>query len=272
MGEQKQRSLKKAEILKLADRCIYCDATGDLTVEHMPPRGLFANKDRPSGWEFPCCNRCNEGTRGADAVALFVSKFEAISEQTWKRDSLVKLRSVLQLHAPGVYKEIFSPQTWTNDFVKRHGILHKVKSVRMNGVVTKFHLDLFSAKIAMAAFFNFTKRPLNMDSIIYTQWYLNGGLRQSDYDNIVSIMPLHAQLEQGIKKSGSQFSLRYNTNNKDIVAAMFSLHESLHITVIATDSDELRDPLRELFLTIPNGDGNTLNLTQAGLHEINRLK
>ncbi len=268
MSEHKQRSLKKAEILKAAVRCVYCKNTEALTVEHMPPRGLFKDKDRPSGWEFACCNRCNEGTRGADAVAQFVSKIEAISENSWKQESLLKLKSALQIHAPSVFHEILKADTWTDALVNRRGLLHPVKSVRLNGPETKRYLDIFAAKIAMAAFHTYTKRPLNMDSIIYTQWYLNGGIQQKEYDHVVSIMPHYAELKQGIKSSGRQFSLKYNTNNNDIVAAMFSFHESLHITIIATDSPELRDPLKDLFLSIPHFEGSTINLTKAGLHEI----
>jgi hypothetical protein len=50
MGQAKQRSKRKDEITAAAKRCVYCDATENLTLEHMPPKGLFMSAiDRLDG-------------------------------------------------------------------------------------------------------------------------------------------------------------------------------------------------------------------------------
>ena len=51
---------------------MYCSAP-PVTVEHMPPTGMFRERRRLSGLEFACCRECNFGTRAADAVAAFMA-------------------------------------------------------------------------------------------------------------------------------------------------------------------------------------------------------
>ena len=271
MAEARQRSLKKAEILASAIRCVYCDHVGTYELEHMPPRGMFANKDRPSGWEFACCERCNKGTRGADALAIFMAQTEAITEDNWKLPNIIKLRGAIASHAPGVLDELFGMSKWDDSFINHNGILRPIKVGRVNGPLTTNYLNIFSAKAAMAAFMHFTKRPMELDGIIYTEWFLNGGMSEDTYKHIISIMPNHTQLSQGQKKSGKQFHVRYNTNNKNIVAAIMSFHNSLFVTIIATDGSEFIEPLGEVFKKIPRDSRPTINLTRPGLSELDRL-
>ncbi len=131
MAEARQRSLKKVEILASATRCVYCDHVGTYELEHMPPRGMFANKDRPSGWEFACCERCNKGTRGADALAIFMAQTEAITEDNWKLPNIIKLRGAIASHAPGVLNELFGMSKWDDSFINHNGIIRPIKVGRV---------------------------------------------------------------------------------------------------------------------------------------------
>ncbi len=268
MGEARRRSLSKVEILASAHRCVYCPCEEVTTVEHMPPRGLFQGSDRPGGWEFACCERCNQGTRGADAVAQFMSKLEVITEEDWKFKDVLKLRSVIRKHAPEVLEELFDQSDWKDALVRRNGLLFPTKAARVDGPETKKNLDLFSAKIAMATFRTFTGRPLDMCGVIYTQWFLNAGMSPEIYQNVVSIMPGYEQLKQGKKISGKQFSLRYNTNEKNIVAALLSFHNSMHITVIATDSIEFTGHIFDACSRIHREPRPGFNLTRPGLPQL----
>lgn len=268
MGEAKRRSLSRDEILAKAVRCVYCSATSNLTLEHMPPRGLFENRMRPSGWEFAACERCNQGTRGADAVALFIAKIEAVTREQWKLEANLKLRSGIEKYAPGVWQEMFDQNQWSDAVINRKGILHRSKITRLDGRLTKEALDTFSAKSAMAAFHNFTGRPMELSGIIFTEWFLNAGMSQEVYDSIVKILPMHDHLKQGRKNSGRQFSLRYNSNNKNIVAALFSFHESFFIQIIATDGPEFVGPLSDILGSIKTEDRPTINICQPGLQRL----
>ena len=73
MGEGNRR---KQAILSACPNCIYCGGnTLATTVEHMPPRMMFAGKQRPPGLEFAACKGCNHGSSHADLVASLMSRF-----------------------------------------------------------------------------------------------------------------------------------------------------------------------------------------------------
>lgn len=272
MSESKQRSRSRAAILATFSRCIYCESSVDLTIEHMPPRGFFKGKDRPSGWEFACCKRCNQGTRGADAVAQLISKFEAITAENWKISDNEKIIDAIDKYAPGVIEEIFSRKSWSEVLVRKNGILYPAISKQINGANTRHHLDLFSAKCAMAAFAQFTGRPVEANGLLYTRWHTNGGMTPERFALETQIMPMFSNLTQGAKNSGTQFHCRYNTNLKDLVAGLFALHNSLFISFVATDGSEFIEPLREILSKFGPGEHLVAQITTPGLSEIDNQK
>jgi hypothetical protein len=270
MGEAKARSRNGHQILNAAKRCVYCASTLADTIEHMPPRGMFKDKDRPSGWEFACCQRCNQGTKGADALAQFLARIEVVSESDWKLPSAKKLVGAIEANAKGVMREIFGRERFSDTLVRRNGLLHRSKIGRADGPLTKEQLDIFASKLAMATFHNFTERPLELDGLIITEWYLNGGMNSELFQAIVSIMPGFTQLTQGKKVSGDQFWLRYNTDNKGIVAALLTFHGSLHIMVIATDSPEFQTHIEDMAQDFASPNRPTVNITRPGLRELDK--
>ncbi len=269
MGEAKQKKLTHAQIKADATGCVYCNKFDEFSIEHMPPRNMFQSF-RPSGWEFACCYACNQGTKGADALAGMMAHIEAISENEWKVDRARKLLRSADTNIPGLHDEIFGNYA-KNSYVSHEGLLRPVKEFRANGPLTKKHLNVFSAKLAMATFSHFTKRPIDQSGLIHTEWYLNAGISEETYNHVISIMPSYTQLTQGVQKSGRQFHLRYNTNGSDIVAAMVSFNDSFFVTLIATDNGLFAEPLREIYEKIPKQERPTVNLIRPGLPEINGI-
>lgn len=97
--------------------------------------------------------------------------------------------------------------------------------------------------MAMAAFATYIGRPIEMNGLIFTQWYLNQGMPDVGYHKILSIMPGFGQLEQGAKVSGKQFSLNYNTDFRSIIGSFMTFHGSLTVVTFATDGDDFINPL-----------------------------
>ena len=84
MGESRRKSRKGAAIVAAEPRCIYCASPSE-TVEHMPPRSMFRDKDRPSAMEFGACTACNGATRGADVVASVIARLHPdIPKASWQ--------------------------------------------------------------------------------------------------------------------------------------------------------------------------------------------
>jgi len=276
MGEAKQKSRNKKEILDAATRCVYCDrqkggGDRDFEVEHMPPRGMFKDKQRPSGWEFASCVRCNSCTSGADAVAQLVALIDPVNSDPWKVSKFRKLISSVSIKAPSVARELRLPHKVQPKLYSRNGLLHQVTELHADGPAMKAHLDVFSAKMAMATFANYIGRPIGMSGMIYTQWYLNVGMPLEAYHSTLAIMPKFGQLEQGKNVSGKQFNLNYNTDKKSIVAGCISFHGNLSIVTIATDGDDFVSPLTDMLTPLTGEHRPGSQLTRPGLEGIENL-
>lgn len=246
MGEAKIRSRARREILSSQPRCIYCLNPDASTLEHMPPRGLFKDKQRPSGWEFPACSDCNEGSRGADAVAQMLSLIRPFEENGWQSEQMRRLLPSVTKHAPRVYQEIFSKNKANFRWVKNRGLLRDVVEIKADGPSTVAHLDAFAGKMALAVFTELTGRSIELDGTLFTQWYLNAGLSEQAYHAHLSILPGFSKLQQGKKNSDGQFWLHYNADLKSIIAALIVFHGNLSIFAIASDGEPYKQSLVEV--------------------------
>ncbi|WP_147407593.1 hypothetical protein [Pseudooceanicola algae] len=233
---------------------------------------MFEGKDRPSGWEFACCDRCNEGSRGSDAVAQLFALIEPISVSGWKGDQISRAMAAVRKQAPKVLSELSPLGKSRPVLLNRKGLLHEAVELKADGPATKAHLDVFAAKMAMATFATYIGRPMNMDGIIYTQWFLNRGMGQDAYHASLSIMPSFDELRQGRKTSGKQFHLHYNTDLSSLIVGLISFHGCLTVMLVASDGDEFRPTLDNMLQRMigPHRPGS--QLTEPGLPNLEFLR
>jgi hypothetical protein len=236
MGEQKRKSRTREAILAAEPRCIYCPGPPQ-TLEHMPSRGILRGKERPSGMEYAACAACNEGTRGADAVAAVLARVHPDNlEGSWQAEEMLKLLSALNAYAPGVREEIGQPGKSQSEWVQRpgSGILQRIVRVNADGPKLKAYLSVYGAKLAMALYREHVRTALPLDGAIWCQFSLNAGMTQEHLDERVRIMPLMETLRQGRKNVSDQFAYRYNTDERTVVAAVAQFHRGLWFTLFAS--------------------------------------
>jgi hypothetical protein len=270
VGEKKQKERRHKALLEKAERCIYCPSTGPFTLEHMPPIGMFKERDRPKGWEFASCERCNNGTSGADAVAQMFAMVEPISEAPWKVDRFSKICSSVQQLAPDVAKELSERTSFNNVLFNKNGLLRPSIELKTDGPAVRKHLDLFSEKVAMATFAELCGRPIGLNGILFTQWHLNKGMPLEAYHACLGIMPSFGQLEQGRKVSYGQFSLNFNTDKKGLIAAVVLFQSSLSMILFASDDNQYIEPLREDLSVLIGAHRPNTQLTTPGLEKLDQ--
>lgn len=272
MGEKKQKLRSHRVLLEKAKRCVYCSSTGPFTLEHMPPIGMFKNRDRPKGWEFACCKRCNNGTAGVDAVAQLFAMVEPFTENPWKSSKFSQVLTSVQDTAPDVAKELRASHLSHRDIMLRvNGLLRPSVEISADGPAVRRHLDLFSEKVAMAAFAALCGRPIGMNGSLFTEWYLNKGMPLEMYHACLSIMPLSGQLKQGRKVSHGQFSLNYNTDKDGLLAGVVMFQSSLSMLFFATDDEKYIEPLKSTLGDLVVSARPTAQLTAPGLGKLAAL-
>jgi len=241
MGEKKRRSNSRQVIIAGEPRCIYCPGAAE-SVEHMPPRGMFRDRQRPGAMEYGVCSACNSGTRGSDAVATFIALLHPNNlEESWQAEKSRKLTSTIRTHAPGVLEELSSRDKRRDEWARRpgSGLLQRVIRVEADGPRIHAHLSVFGAKLAMALYREHVGVPLPLDGAIWSQFALNGGMTQEHLNDRIKILPLHETLRQGRKNVGDQFAYRYNCDERTTIAAVVQFHLGLWFTIFASSDQRI---------------------------------
>lgn len=241
MGEERRKSLAKAAIVAAEPRCIYC-ASPAATVEHMPPRGMFKDKQRPGMMEFGACAACNDGTRGADAVAAMFARIAPFhNESSWQTKEARDLIRAVVAHAPGVIEEIFHPDKERVEWIPGPHGFRKVVKIAADGPRVRANVSVFSAKLAMALYRHHIGFALPLTGAVWCQFALSGGMSQEHLDQRVEKLPIAGTLRQGRKHVSDQFLYRYNTDERTVVAAVAEFHRAFWITLFASSDQRIID-------------------------------
>jgi len=267
MGEQKRKSRARAAILAAEPRCIYCSGPPE-TVEHMPSRGMLKGKLRPSGMEYAACKACNNGTCGADVVAAVIARMHPDSGfGTWQGQELARLISSLNAHAPGVREELVAPGKSQRQWLRRpgSGLLQETVKIHADGPRLHAYLSIYGAKLAMALYREHVGVALPSDGAVWCQFALNAGMTQEILNERIKILPVQETLQQGKKNVGDQFSYRYNSDERTVVAAVAQFHRGLWFTLFASSDARIielfdKPEMRSLPASIFVRSGEILNL------------
>ena len=244
MGEAKAKSRKREEVLRNEPRCIYC-AEPWADWEHMPPKQMFRANDRPSGMEFASCKACNNGTRAADTVASFVARMNPVGEiSDWEYKEVIGKIRLVEMHAPGVVREIFGHGKSRDEWVRtKGGILKPMRTAEVEGPLLAAYLSVFASKVGMALFREHTGKALPLDGVVFSQWFLNAGLPRRAAEVMLNMLPVFGTLKQGqkqgVKGTGSQFGYRFNSDDDTITAALTAFHSGLYTFTIATSRPDV---------------------------------
>lgn len=235
-----RKSRSSSDILATSPRCIYCAAPAT-SVEHMPATALFRGRQRPSGLEFPCCERCNVGTRAADAFIAFLARLDRMSNVTddWRlKEGLGLLRTASEL-VPGLRHEMFGEDKMRRALLRvGSGLLVPVMETKPGPLATAL-LSVWASKLAMALYHEHVGQPLPLHGGLQACWFLNNGPPKSTEDMLLSTMPVYGTLSQGTGKTvAGQFDYRYNCDDKTIFAAIVHFHGNIHFFVVATSEPD----------------------------------
>ncbi|MET3287053.1 UNVERIFIED_ORG: hypothetical protein ABIC34_003874 [Sphingomonas sp. 1057] len=153
----------------------------------------------------------------------------------WRTEAVKRFSKNLRRKAPGLANELTNPEKNRRRWIwSPQGLLRESHEINADGPILKRHMDIFSAKLGMALFYEHIGYAPPLDGLIFTTWFLNAGLAQQSAEAILSIMPMLGELRQGTKAVTEQFAYRFNTDERTIVAALSGFHSSLHILTVTT--------------------------------------
>jgi hypothetical protein len=209
MGEAKRRRITQAERLAAAKGCIYCaHAAPATTLDHMPPRSVFAGKLRPQGLEFPCCEACNTGTATTDQVAALMSRILPGSTTDTAKAEIRKYLQGVSNNVPGLLEEMAGTPEWHRSV--RGRVPAGTHALRVSGPIVSEHLERFAAKFGFAMHAEFTGQPIGPGGAVAARWYSNADALDGSFPaDAWDIVGPPETLRRGKIQVGDQFEYAY---------------------------------------------------------------
>jgi hypothetical protein len=158
MGEAKLKRRAHAAILEKYPWCIYCGGVNPgMTIEHMPPIGMFDGRQRPKGLEFPTCKECNNGTGLSDMVASLLGRVYPNAQP----DELKHLLRGVANNVPGLLQETQIGRAGQK-FTRRNipSLPADAGVLRANGPILTRHMEIFGAKLGFALHYEAHASPV----------------------------------------------------------------------------------------------------------------
>ncbi|MGG5886128.1 hypothetical protein ACLF3G_03240 [Falsiroseomonas sp. HC035] len=226
---------------------------------------MFRSRLRLQGMEFVACQSCNQATSTADLVAGFMARLRMEDGPHWQNDEAKKLLAAIKQQVPELWREIFWRDEKAEEIWVRgsNGLIRPLVRIQADGPVLQGYLNTFSAKLAMALFREHIGEALPLAGRVMHRWFLNGGLAQTTADTMLRILPASGTLRQGRKEHGEQFTYRYNTDDKSILAALVGFHSNLHVLVVAMSEPEHYGVLKTWPGAVWSGPGRLLDSMPA---------
>jgi hypothetical protein len=236
MGKRDRQRKLRESVFDGKTECIYCGNPAD-TIDHMPPKQFFPGKIRPKGMEYRCCSTCNSATKGAEAVASFISKISMDDDYfDWGSPQGERQLHALVLNAPSTIIDLFGyPKEVYME--NAYYAFTRFMIVELNRDNVASHLDVFSAKLGLALFFEHTRTALPSDGAVFSFWMSNKEAAARNAESMFNILPGYSTIKNGKNTAESTFGYRYNTNGKSIIASMSYFNESLYIANVAFTSE-----------------------------------
>lgn len=162
--------------LKLAQpNCIFCAGERETTsVEHMPSRILFDNKQRPKGLEFASCQECQDSTRKEEVA---VAMFSRIYPDAVTRSAQLEYRKIIRKANqtfPGLLAEMHIDQLPVlADLGETANKLPTWNFITCGGPIAKSAIQKFAKKLALALHFETTNEIVPRGAGIFTMHYTN---------------------------------------------------------------------------------------------------
>lgn len=206
MGEAK---LKKHSHLALRSgqfTCIYCGIKKSNTVDHMPPRTVFDNKQRPDVLVFPSCKQCNELTRKNDAIISWLSRLHHGKGTTSISPEFEKLSRGM-LRYPDLVRE-FKFREPVRYIQNGQGIITPTDLLTIDlGPITIAAIEQFALKFTLAMHWHASGDIVPSDAPIWIMTATNHHyMTNSIVREILSLFKQREVMQQGVMTSAGQFS------------------------------------------------------------------
>ncbi len=232
MGAGKQR---RANFLALHPTCCFCGAAPATTIDHIPPRAAFKERQFPESFEFPACEDCNASTSGLEqVVAFYIRAFD--DDANYVPAEVLRLYNGVKNNHPELLPNFDLSGPDKRRALRDRGLKMPpgvlLKDVPLIGVPTDFDafMNTFSEKLMRALFYKETGSIASAGHRIHARWMdfhaKNAPEIVEGFERILSNYTLGARANFDM---GYQFHYRWKSDRDQVFGAIVQFSKSLFI-------------------------------------------
>lgn len=182
MSESRQRKTRTQIFLSSYPYCIFCGGlTPATTIDHVPPKITFREKQWPESFEFPACATCNNGSKKHDQLFGFMARMGDKKVHTaLEQEEVGKLIKAIIRNHPVMAREM------TDISLRKKRTLSRLMGIKPQVGETYHDLPLLhvpdlvheaisavGAKLTKALYFKHTGKILPINVGIRFRWFTN---------------------------------------------------------------------------------------------------
>lgn len=239
MGEAKTHGKMRARILDGRQRCIYCGgATVADTIDHVPPRVIFARRHRPRGLEFPSCLACNGGGRLDELTAAMLCRIYPDATSEIEKDEVAALVRAVNNNCPGLLEEL--KPTFRQRKVARsaRGFPGDAGVLNCSGPMLNRAIHRFGAKIGYALHYKLLGTIVPPEGGVGVWWFTNYQAMIGDLPRrLIDMLGSPRTLVQGSWHVGDQFQYASAGDKDSGISAHFATFRFSFAVCVAAAED-----------------------------------
>lgn len=237
--------------------CCFCG--GDVpatTIDHIPARTCFRNREYPHGFEFPACDHCQSASRMDEiAFAFWVRALDHNDDNLIDRD-FDRLINGLMNNLPDLAPQGIASRQGKRQALRRMGLRmapgHTLDQAPIVNIDTRLHayIDRYARKIALALYYREQKRIAKSSHRVLATWgqasdpvFIN---RSQSFYNMTPDRTIGDRPNVDI---GDQFRYQCNkADNPDVFAALAEFGRGgmvLQMIVVSEEASLNLDRLRD---------------------------
>jgi hypothetical protein len=210
-----QRSKRNAEFLAAHPVCCFCGGgKSSETIDHIPARALFLNRQWPEGYAFPACAACNAASRDDErlmALAVRIKISENYSDQ-----AIAELeRSVegVRYRFPELarrFRELSRVET--RQYLRERGVKGPTGEIYVVEPPQELFdaTNRYGAKLAKALHFKHTGSIVPAGAAVQCTTVTNGALLKEDFPkSILELLQSAPRIERHKTMLDDQFTYRF---------------------------------------------------------------
>lgn len=248
MGEAKAKRTLTQRLIEAQVFCTYCGGeTPGTTVDHMPPRTIFTNKDRPKGMEFLSCEACNGGGSLDELAVSVLSRAHSDDRSEAEREYLGKLTSALQTNLPDLLLEMRPTERQKRRFREAYGEMDG-GPINASGPLLTAVMHRFGAKLGLAMHRHVTGRIVPTTGVASVIWYTNNCALTGRFpDSVYEFLGPPETLRQGQKHVADQFQVAsaVPVEGPEMSVHMATFRRSFAVLVFVAEDEDLLGPSPE---------------------------